>query len=107
METTPIYPTPAARRHPRVPASFAFYLEHSRGRTRLRAKNLSMTGMLARDERQVPEGPVRVVIDLPEEPQPLRIEARASRRDDGLALRFLDLDLPAILALARYISPLL
>lgn len=105
MEPTPIYPTPAARRHPRVPASFSFLLVHPLGRFRLRAKNLSMTGMLARDERQVPEGPVRVEIDLPDEKEAVRIDARASRRGDGLALRFVDLDLPSILALARYISP--
>lgn len=105
MEPTPIYPTHAARRHPRVPANFFVRLEHPQGRFRLRAKNLSMTGALVRDERQVPEGLVRLELDLPTASEPVRIEARASRREDGLALRFLDLDLSAILALARYISP--
>lgn len=105
METAPIYPKPAARRHPRVPASFAFHLLHPQGKHRLRAKNLSMTGMLARDERQVPEGPVRVEIPLPDQPDAVQIHAHASRREDGLALHFVDLDWGAILALARYISP--
>lgn len=100
-----MYPNPGARRHPRVPASFSFQLRHAEGRCRLRAKNLSMTGMLARDERQVPEGLVQLELPLPDEGEAVRIEARAFRRDDGLALHFIDLDLPAILALARHISP--
>jgi len=105
METIPIYPTTAVRRHPRVPASFTFQLQHPRGRCRLRAQNLSMTGMLARDDRQVPEGLVRVEIPVPDQSDPVLIDATATRRADGLALRFLDLDWRTIVALARHISP--
>lgn len=105
MKPLPIYPKRTARRHPRVPADFSFELWHPGGGCRLRAKNLSMTGMLARDERRVPEGLVRLELPPPDEGEPVRIEARAFRRPDGLALHFLDLDLPAILTLARHISP--
>src|SRR5690606_24933406 len=105
MEPTPIYPRREVRRHPRVPASFTFLLQHPSGRHRLVAKNLSMTGLLARDDRRVPEGPVRLEIPAPNDPEPVVIEATATRREDGLVFRFLDLDWRTILVLARYISP--
>lgn len=105
MEPTPIYPKREVRRHPRVPASFTFLLQHPSGRHRLVAKNLSMTGLLARDDRRVSEGPVRLEIPAPNDPEPVVIEATATRREDGLVFRFIDLDWRTILVLARYISP--
>jgi len=64
-----------------------------------------MTGLFARDDRRVSEGLVWLEIPAPGEPDPVVIEAIATRREDGIAFRFLDLDWRTIVVLARYISP--
>jgi hypothetical protein len=94
-----------SRHHPRVPANFPIRLLHGARTWSGRAKNLSLSGLALEGNKQVGLGKVRLELALPSEDAPLWVQGEVIREDRELAVRFLDLDWPEILALARYVSP--
>jgi hypothetical protein len=100
-----MYPEPARRRHPRVPAGF-LVKAYAQGRIVLhKARDLSMTGVLLEGDTGGDE-PVLLELPLPDQDRSVRARGRVTRRSDGgTALHFVDLDWEDILALARYVAP--
>lgn len=93
------------RRHPRVGADFPVLVQGQGSARKVRARNLSMTGVLLEAAPGLADRRLLLELDLPEEVEPVRLEGEVVRTGPGLAVRFLDLGWSEILALARYLSP--
>ena len=94
-----------AREHPRVDAGFPMSVELGGRSLEVRARNLSMAGVLVDGDLPLPRF-VRVRIPLPGAARAVQPTCEVERRDGrGIALSFAAIDWEDLLLVARYLSP--